>query len=241
MTTDGFLLSNAELERRGILHRKGFPESYDRRALLRFVTRVKSGVAEVRAPVYSHLFYDIVPDAEIIVRRPDILIVEGLNVLQPPGPGARLAVSDHFDFTVYVDASASDIERWYVNRFLRLQRGAFQTRSPTSTSTRRRARRTTIARATDLARHQRAQPGAQHPADAGPRVPRAAQGRRPQRGERPPPQGLSVSPRSARGRRPGSAGRSWSGNPRSRARPRRPAPTRRRARRPRPRGPGSPS
>lgn len=125
VTTDGFLHPNAELERRGLMARKGFPESYDRRALLRFVSQVKSGVAEVRAPVYSHLSYDIVPDAEIIVRRPDILIVEGLNVLQPPAPGARLAVSDLFDFTVYVDARTADIEKWYVERFLRLQRGAF--------------------------------------------------------------------------------------------------------------------
>ncbi len=125
VTTDGFLLPNAELERRGLMERKGFPESYDRRALLRFVSRVKSGVEEVRAPVYSHLVYDIVPDAEIVVRRPDILIVEGLNVLQPPQPGARLAVSDLFDFTIYVDARTVDIENWYVERFLRLQRGAF--------------------------------------------------------------------------------------------------------------------
>jgi len=125
VTTDGFLLPNAELERQGLMDRKGFPESYDRRALLRFVSQVKSGVDEVRAPVYSHLVYDIVPDAEIVVRRPDILIVEGLNVLQPPVPGAHLAVSDLFDFTVYVDARTADIERWYVERFLRLQRGAF--------------------------------------------------------------------------------------------------------------------
>lgn len=125
VTTDGFLLPNAELERRGLMERKGFPESYDRRALLRFVSRVKSGVEEVRAPVYSHLVYDIVPDEEIVVRRPDILIVEGLNVLQPPAQGSRLAVSDLFDFTVYVDARTVDIERWYVERFLRLQRGAF--------------------------------------------------------------------------------------------------------------------
>lgn len=125
VTTDGFLLPNAELARRGLMERKGFPESYDRRALLRFVSRVKSGVEEVRAPVYSHLEYDILPDAEIVVNRPDILIVEGLNVLQPPGPDARLAVSDLFDFTIYVDARASDIENWYVERFLRLQRGAF--------------------------------------------------------------------------------------------------------------------
>jgi len=125
VTTDGFLLPNAELERRGIMHRKGFPESYDRRSLLRFVSQVKSGVEEVRAPFYSHLSYDIVPGAEVVVRRPDILIVEGLNVLQPPARGHELAVADLFDFTVYVDARTSDIESWYVDRFLALQRGAF--------------------------------------------------------------------------------------------------------------------
>ena len=125
LTTDGFLLPNAELERRGLIERKGFPESYDQRALLRFVSKVKSGVAEVRAPFYSHLSYDIVPDAEVIVRQPDILIVEGLNVLQPPSAGHRLAVSDLFDFTIYVDARTSDIATWYERRFLKLQRGAF--------------------------------------------------------------------------------------------------------------------
>ena len=125
VTTDGFLYSNAELQARGLMERKGFPESYDRRSLLRFVSNVKSGVAEVRAPFYSHLSYDIVPDAEIVVRRPDILIVEGLNVLQPPEPGRGLAVSDLFDFTVYVDARTSDIASWYVERFLSLQRGSF--------------------------------------------------------------------------------------------------------------------
>jgi type I pantothenate kinase len=124
VTTDGFLLPNAELARRGLMERKGFPESYDRRALLKFVSAVKSGAAEVHAPVYSHLVYDVVPDEQIVVRRPDVLIVEGLNVLQPPASG-RLAVSDLFDFTIYVDARSSDIERWYVERFLRLQRGAF--------------------------------------------------------------------------------------------------------------------
>jgi type I pantothenate kinase len=122
--TDGFLLPNAELERRGILDRKGFPESYDRRALLRFVTAVKSGADEVRAPFYSHERYDIVPDAELVVHRPDILIVEGLNVLQAP-PRNGLAVSDLFDFGVYVDARSHDIEEWYVQRFRRLQSAAF--------------------------------------------------------------------------------------------------------------------
>ena len=125
ITTDGFLYPNAELEQRGLLERKGFPESYDRRALLRFVSEVKSGVDEVGAPVYSHLEYDIVPDRQILVRRPDVLIVEGLNVLQPPTPDSRLAVSDLFDFTVYVDARTQDIARWYEQRFLKLQRGAF--------------------------------------------------------------------------------------------------------------------
>ncbi|MCU1442514.1 MAG: type pantothenate kinase [Cryobacterium sp.] len=125
VTTDGFLFPNAELARRGLMERKGFPESYDRRALLRFVSAVKSGAAEVRSPFYSHLSYDIVPDAQIIVRQPDILIVEGLNVLQPPAKGHGLSVSDLFDFTLYVDARTADIARWYEERFLKLQRGAF--------------------------------------------------------------------------------------------------------------------
>lgn len=125
VTTDGFLWPNAELERRGLMGRKGFPEAYDRRSLLRFVTDVKSGAAEVRAPFYSHLRYDIVRDAQITVRRPDVLIVEGLNVLQPPAPGHGLALSDLFDFTIYVDARTSDIAYWYEERFLKLQRGAF--------------------------------------------------------------------------------------------------------------------
>ena len=125
LTTDGFLYPNAELERRGLMQRKGFPESYDRRSLLRFVSNVKGGAEEVRAPFYSHLSYDIVPGAEIVVRQPDVLIVEGLNVLQPPAPGHRLAVSDLFDFTIYVDARTSDIAHWYEERFLTLQRGAF--------------------------------------------------------------------------------------------------------------------
>lgn len=125
VTTDGFLHPNAELERRGIMDRKGFPESYDRRALLRFVSAVKSGAPEVRSPFYSHLSYDIVPDAQIIVRQPDVLIVEGLNVLQPADGGNQLAVSDLFDFSVYVDARSSDIANWYEERFLKLQKGAF--------------------------------------------------------------------------------------------------------------------
>lgn len=129
VTTDGFLHPNAELERRGLLLRKGFPESYDRRALLRFVSEVKSGAEEVRAPMYSHLTYDIVPDQEVVVRRPDVLVVEGLNVLQPARPRGDgrtgLALSDFFDFSLYVDARTTDIRRWYVERFLRLRQTAF--------------------------------------------------------------------------------------------------------------------
>jgi type I pantothenate kinase len=125
ITTDGFLYPNAELEKRGILNRKGFPESYDRRALLRFVTDIKSGAERVFAPVYSHLSYDIIPGETIEVSRPDILIVEGLNVLQPPIAGQSIALSDLFDFSIYVDARVADIESWYVNRFLALQTGAF--------------------------------------------------------------------------------------------------------------------
>ncbi|MCC6375858.1 MAG: type I pantothenate kinase [Microbacteriaceae bacterium] len=126
VTTDGFLWPNAELERRGLMERKGFPESYDRRRLLRFVTSVKSGTTEVRAPLYSHLSYDILPNEELVVRRPDILIVEGLNVLQPAPAGHTLALSDLFDFTIFVDARTADIAKWYEDRFLTLQKSAFQ-------------------------------------------------------------------------------------------------------------------
>jgi type I pantothenate kinase len=129
VTTDGFLYPNAELERRGLLGRKGFPESYDRKALLRFVIDIKSGRDEVEAPVYSHLTYDVT-DETVVVQRPDIVIVEGLNVLQPAGVRADgrtgLAVSDFFDFTVYVDAAQTDIRRWYTDRFLRLRETAFR-------------------------------------------------------------------------------------------------------------------
>jgi type I pantothenate kinase len=130
VTTDGFLLPNAELTARGLMQRKGFPESYDRRALLRFVTEVKAGCAEVHAPVYSHLVYDIVPGERLAVRRPDILLLEGLNVLQPAPPPltgqAALAVSDFIDFSVYVDAATEDIRLWYLERFRRLRETAFR-------------------------------------------------------------------------------------------------------------------
>lgn len=128
VTTDGFLLPNAELERRGILHRKGFPESYDRKGLLRFVMAAKSGAERLEAPVYDHLTYDVT-DEKLVIERPDIIIIEGLNVLAPPrsrGDGSPgLAISDFFDFSVYVDASSRDIKHWYINRFLRLRETAF--------------------------------------------------------------------------------------------------------------------
>lgn len=129
VTTDGFLLPTRVLEERGLMQRKGFPESYDVRALVAFVRDLKAGEARVTSPVYSHLVYDIVPGAEIVVEQPDIVIVEGLNVLQtgPPTPGQpRVFVSDFFDFTVYVDAETRDVEGWYVERFLKLRGTAFQ-------------------------------------------------------------------------------------------------------------------
>ena len=130
LTTDGFLYPNERLERMGLADRKGFPESYDRRRLVQFVMDVKSGAPRVTAPVYSHLVYDIVPGEEIVVSQPDVLIVEGLNVLQPARRRADgttgLAVCDFFDFSVYVDAAHADIRNWYVNRFLRLRETAFQ-------------------------------------------------------------------------------------------------------------------
>src|SRR3954449_5885569 len=130
VTTDGFLYPNAELERRGLLERKGFPESYDRRGLLRFVVDIKSGKDEVEAPTYSHLVYDVVPGERVVVRHPDIVIVEGLNVLQPSRARddgrTGLVISDFFDFSVYVDAATADIRSWYVERFLRLRETAFR-------------------------------------------------------------------------------------------------------------------
>lgn len=129
VTTDGFLFPNAVLERRGIMHRKGFPESYDRTALVRFLADVKAGYPEVHAPVYSHQRYDIVPGATQTVRQPDVVIVEGLNVLQAPPAGYtenQLFASDLFDYSIYVDADVSDIEQWYIERFLRLRDTVFQ-------------------------------------------------------------------------------------------------------------------
>ncbi len=125
ITTDGFLFPNAELEKRGLMARKGFPESYDRLALLKFVADVKSGAAEVEAPVYSHLSYDIVEGEKAVVHSPDVLIVEGLNVLQAPGAGQELALSDYFDFKIYVDADAHNLNSWFIKRFEKLRDSAF--------------------------------------------------------------------------------------------------------------------
>ena len=128
--TDGFLLSRRELESRGLMERKGFPESYDVRRLLRFMADVKSGAPEVTVPVYSHLAYDVVPGESQIVRQPDIVIVEGLNVLQTGSGRAPMFVSDFFDFSIYVDAGEADIEQWYIERFLTLRDTVF--RNPSS-------------------------------------------------------------------------------------------------------------
>ncbi len=127
VTTDGFLLPNAELEARGILHRKGFPESYDTAALVDFIAAVKSGEPEVSAPVYSHLRYDVQADERVIVRQPDVLILEGLNVLQTgtAADGDAVFVSDFFDFALYLDADEDDIRRWYLERFRALRSTAF--------------------------------------------------------------------------------------------------------------------
>jgi len=130
ITTDGFLLPRRVLEARGLMDRKGFPQSYDVRRLLRFMADVKSGAPEVLAPVYSHLAYDVVDGEFHHVRQPDIVIVEGLNVLQTGAGGARKFVSDFFDFSIYVDAREEDIEQWYVERFLTLRETVF--RNPSS-------------------------------------------------------------------------------------------------------------
>ncbi len=130
VTTDGFLFSNHELERRGLMNRKGFPESFDTARLLNFLGDVKSGRERSEAPIYSHFHYDILPGQTVVVERPDILIVEGLNVLQParlPRDGMAIPfVSDFFDFSIYIDADEDVIERWYVARFMRLRNTAFR-------------------------------------------------------------------------------------------------------------------
>ena len=130
VTTDGFLLPNEVLRRENLMERKGFPDSYDVGALLRFLSAIKSGQPDVRAPVYSHLTYDVMPGAFVTIDRPDILIFEGLNVLQPrelPKDGKFVPfVSDFFDFSIYIDADADLIHQWYIARFMRLRETAFR-------------------------------------------------------------------------------------------------------------------
>jgi type I pantothenate kinase len=126
VTTDGFLYPNRALQERGVMNRKGFPESYDTRRLLQFLREVKSGAKEVHAPVYSHVVYDIVDGEEITVCQPDIVILEGLNVLQVGTSDANEFVSDYFDFSIYIDADENDILGWYVDRFLALRDTVFQ-------------------------------------------------------------------------------------------------------------------
>ncbi len=130
VTTDGFLLPNAVLEREGLMNRKGFPESYDLPAILRFLSDIKAGKPDVTAPLYSHLTYDVLKSEHVTIDQPDILIVEGLNVLQtgrPPRDGRGIPnVSDFFDFSIYIDAEVEDLAQWYVERFFTLRDGAFR-------------------------------------------------------------------------------------------------------------------
>ncbi|HET9202086.1 MAG TPA: type I pantothenate kinase [Acidimicrobiia bacterium] len=123
VTTDGFLFPNAVLEERGLMERKGFPESYDRRALLEFVARAKAGAEQLEVPIYSHFAYDVLDGETRVISRPDILILEGLNVLQAGGIGAF--VSDYFNFSIFVDADPEAVRRWYIERFVTLRDTAF--------------------------------------------------------------------------------------------------------------------
>ncbi|MDK8182612.1 type I pantothenate kinase [Paenibacillus sp. UMB4589-SE434] len=125
VTTDGFLYPNAVLQSQGMMNKKGFPQSYDTKRLLRFLTDIKSGKPNVTAPMYSHLVYDIVPDQEQTINSPDILIVEGINVLQVSREGS-IFVSDFFDYSIFVDASEQHLEQWYIERFNLLRTTAFQ-------------------------------------------------------------------------------------------------------------------
>lgn len=129
ITTDGFLHPNKVLQARGLMKKKGFPESYDMHRLVNFVSDIKSGVPQVTAPQYSHLIYDVIPDSDKVIEHPDILILEGLNVLQSgmdyPHDPHRVFVSDFVDFSIYVDAEEDQLQAWYINRFLKFREGAF--------------------------------------------------------------------------------------------------------------------
>ena len=183
VTTDGFLYPNEVLRRENLMERKGFPDSYDVGALLRFLSAIKSGQRDVRAPVYSHLTYDVMPGEFVTIDRPDILIFEGLNVLQPrelPKDGKFVPfVSDFFDFSIYIDAEEELIHNWYIARFMRLRETAF--RNPDSFFHRysqlSRGRRPRHRRR-PVEQHQPEEPAREHPADAAARRPHPAQGRR---------------------------------------------------------------
>ena len=197
ITTDGFLLPNAELESRNLMDRKGFPESFDTARLLNFLADVKSGVKRVEAPVYSHFHYDILPDQKTVVESPDILIVEGLNVLQParmPRGGEAIPfVSDFFDFSIYLDADPEIIQDWYVTRFMRLRTTAF--RDPGAyfhQYANLHAGACAQACAGDLAHDQPEEPRGEHPPHAPARAPHPAQAGRPPRRVRRPPQALGI-------------------------------------------------
>ena len=182
--TDGFLYSNAILEERGLMGRKGFPESYDLPKLLNFLADLKSGKTPIEAPVYSHLIYDTLPDQGIVLDRPDIVIVEGLNVLQPaklPKDGQAIPfVSDFFDFSIYIDAAEEMVESWYVERILALTPNRVPRSGVIFPPLRDALRgRGQGDRPLDLADHQSRQSAREHPADAATRRPDLAQGCRP--------------------------------------------------------------
>lgn len=127
VTTDGFLHPNKFLEENNLMDRKGFPESYNSPSLLQFLANIKAGMRDVQAPVYSHLTYDIVPNEHLVIDRPDILIVEGLNVLQPGSPNSKTPfVSDFFDFSTYIHADQSNLADWYITRFMQLRNTTFR-------------------------------------------------------------------------------------------------------------------
>ena len=206
VTTDGFLMPNRVLEERGLMKRKGFPESYDVRRLVQFVADVKGGAPDVRAPVYSHTRYDIIDGQWQIVRQPHILILEGLNVLQTgsarPGIPLRTFVSDFFDFSVYVDAEEADIESWYVERFLTLRETVFRDPDLVLPSLRRVVGRGgTQDRARHLGVDQSDQPAREHPADARASPSRARQGAEPRRPEHPVAPVVTRRARSSRRRK----------------------------------------
>ena len=192
VTTDGFLYPNKVLKARGLMERKGFPESYDTKRLLAFLRDIKSGAAEVSAPLYSHVVYDVIEGEELVVHRPDILILEGLNVLQV-GHGGNEFVSDYFDFSIYLDADEADICDWFVQRFMKLRETVFHDPNSFFQHFAVLSDEEAIADGRgDLGGHQRPQPAPEHRADAGAGVADPAQGSRAPRHRGPPAQALAT-------------------------------------------------